>query len=227
MIYLLLLDSTELVRSTQLLLLEQESDDGVYEALITLDKYREYIHPEYRLALMDMASPSLRQLTNSQYDRFRGNVIRLIQADAKISLFEWSLKQILFAHLDAIFGKTRSARQKYNSYRKLTGQCNILLSTIINNRKPHNNDQQTIQQAGEILGGIQITLLPARDLSPEKLNQAVKSLNQLKPLLKPQLLKAVALCITSDQQISVQERELFRAIADSLDCPMPPLLVSE
>jgi len=226
-IYLLLLDSTELIRSAQLQMLEQESDDGVYEALMTLEKCQDQIRPEYRLALLDMASPSLRQLTNSQYDRFRGNVVRLIQADKKISLFEWSLKQILFAHLDAIFGKTRPARQKFNSYKKLVDQCSILLSTIINSREQHENNQQAIQQAAEMLGGIRVTLLPPRELSPEKLNKAVTDLNQLKPLLKPQLLKAVALCITSDQQISIQERELFRAIADSLDSPMPPLLVSE
>jgi len=226
-IYLLLLDDTELIRSTQLQMLERESDDGVYEALMTLESCRDQVLPEYRLALLDMASPSLRQLTNSQYNRFRGNVVRLIQADKKISLFEWSLKRILFAHLDAIFGKTRPARQKYNSYKKLVGQCSILLSTIINTRKQHENDQQAMQQAAELLGGIGVTLIPARELSPEKLDQAVTDLNQLKPLLKPQLLKAVALCITSDQQISIQERELFRALADSLDSPMPPLLVSE
>jgi len=78
-----------------------------------------------------------------------------------------------------------------------------------------------------MLGDINITLLPSRELSQEKLNQAVTDLNQLRPLLKPQLLKAVALCITSDQKISIQERELFRAIANSLDSPMPPLLVNE
>lgn len=226
-IYLLLLDKNKLVRSTQLQMLEQESDDGVYEALMQLDAHYEDILPEHRLTLMDMASPSLRQLTNSQYDRFRGNVIRLIKADARISLFEWSLIQILFTHLDVIFGTTRPVRHKYNTYNKLAEQCSILLSTIINNRKPHTTDQQTIQQAGEMLNGIQLSLLPTRELSIEKLNRAINDLNQLKPLLKPQLLKAIALCITSDQKISIQEHELFRAIADSLDCPMPPLLVTE
>jgi len=226
-IYLLLLDSTELIRASQLTMLEQESDDGVYEALMALEKCSDQIQDRHRLALLDMASPSLRQLTNSQYDRFRGNVVRLVQADKKISLFEWSLKKILFTHLDAIFGKTRPVRQKYNSYKKLAGQCSILLSTIINSRKQHANDQQAMQQAAEVLGGIRISLLSSRELSPQKLDQAVTDLNQLKPLLKPQLLQAVALCITSDQKISVRERELFRAIADSLDCPMPPLLVNE
>ncbi|HLD64798.1 MAG TPA: hypothetical protein VJA19_02025, partial [Pseudomonas sp.] len=56
---------------------------------------------------------------------------------------------------------------------------------------------------------------------------AVNKLSQLKPLHKPRLLKALARCIEHDEHISVEEAELFRAVADSLDCPMPPLLLAE
>ena len=40
----------------------------------------------------------------------------------------------------------------------------------------------------------------------------------------PQLLKAMARCIEHDGRISASEAELMRAVADTLDCPMPPLL---
>ncbi len=224
-IYLLLLDDMELVRSGQLQMLEQESDDGVYEELVRLLVHRENLHPEHRLTLVDMAQPSLRQLTNRQYERFRGNVVRLGQADAKISLFEWSLGHILFSQLDTLFGKARPVRHNYGSFRPLTGACSILVSTLINSRKPDQNDPQLIDQVSGMLDGIPIHLVPARELSPKKLDQAVDTLNRLKPLLKPRLLKAIAHCITSDNKISIREQELFRAIADALDCPMPPLLV--
>ena len=57
------------------------------------------------------------------------------------------------------------------------------------------------------------------------LNQALDELAHLKPLEKPQLLKACAACIIADQMVTIAESELFRAIADTLDCPMPPLVV--
>ena len=57
-----------------------------------------------------------------------------------------------------------------------------------------------------------------------ELNDALNRLNQMRPLQKPQLLKAMARCIEHDGRISASEAELMRAVADTLDCPMPPLL---
>ena len=34
----------------------------------------------------------------------------------------------------------------------------------------------------------------------------------------------MAICITHDGQINAAEAELMRAVAETLDCPMPPLL---
>ena len=63
-------------------------------------------------------------------------------------------------------------------------------------------------------------------LSLDKLDSAIHKLNQLKPLQKPALLKACAAAISADQIITPTEHELLRAIADSLDCPMPPLIAN-
>ena len=34
-------------------------------------------------------------------------------------------------------------------------------------------------------------------------------------------------CIAADGEITIHEAELFRAIADSLDCPVPPISVGK
>jgi uncharacterized protein (UPF0276 family) len=38
---------------------------------------------------------------------------------------------------------------------------------------------------------------------------------------------ACASCILADDQVTVREVEVLRAICDRLDCPMPPQLVGE
>ena len=64
--------------------------------------------------------------------------------------------------------------------------------------------------------------LVARDkLNVESLGQATDALANIKPLQKPQLLKACLACLTQDKEYSAQEKELMRAIASTLDCPMP------
>jgi hypothetical protein len=42
--------------------------------------------------------------------------------------------------------------------------------------------------------------------------------------LKQQLIGACARVIMFDREVTVDEAELLRAIADGLGCPMPPLL---
>ena len=45
-------------------------------------------------------------------------------------------------------------------------------------------------------------------------------------MVKKQVIEACASAIASDGMVTTGEGELLRAIADSLDCPMPPLLGS-
>ena len=52
----------------------------------------------------------------------------------------------------------------------------------------------------------------------------MEELCQLKPLQKPQLLKACVETVSADQQIKPIEMELVRAVAAIMDCPIPPLL---
>jgi hypothetical protein len=72
---------------------------------------------------------------------------------------------------------------------------------------------------------LQAPLLPMDKVALPSVDAALNRLNQLKPLQKPLLLKAIGQCINSDQKVTVTEAELFRAIADSLNCPVPPMVV--
>ena len=56
------------------------------------------------------------------------------------------------------------------------------------------------------------------------MNAALDALAELHPLRKPKLLKACIKTISADQVVSVIESELLRTIADTLECPMPPML---
>jgi hypothetical protein len=56
------------------------------------------------------------------------------------------------------------------------------------------------------------------------LEAALKRLRHLMPEERPALLNAMTRCVMHDGVISVAEAELFRALADLLDCPLPPLL---
>ena len=44
------------------------------------------------------------------------------------------------------------------------------------------------------------------------------------PRLKKRVLEACAACIGANGLVTTEEGELLRAVADALDCPMPPLM---
>src|SRR5690606_15384121 len=77
----------------------------------------------------------------------------------------------------------------------------------------------------EPLGLTHRKILPKSGCKLLQLEQALTQLNEVKPLQKPKLLKAMTQCIAHDNKITSSEAELFRAIADGLDCPVPPLIL--
>jgi hypothetical protein len=55
------------------------------------------------------------------------------------------------------------------------------------------------------------------------MDSALNDLAQLKPLQKPFLLTAILASINANQNVNAEEAQLFRAIADTLNCPIPLL----
>ncbi len=68
-----------------------------------------------------------------------------------------------------------------------------------------------------------LALLARNEIGLSRLDLALEKLARLKPLAKPQLLKACVASIVHDQRVSPVEVELLRAFSDVLDCPMPPV----
>ncbi len=79
------------------------------------------------------------------------------------------------------------------------------------------------QAGARELGMEELQLLREKELDLEKVDRALDRLAQLKPLLKPRLLKACAACVAADGRITPTEMELLRAFSSLLDCPLPPL----
>ena len=60
------------------------------------------------------------------------------------------------------------------------------------------------------------------------LDQAVQQLRHLQALAKPRLLKACCTAIAdAQQQYSAEAIELLRAVADTLDAPIPPIAAQQ
>ena len=78
------------------------------------------------------------------------------------------------------------------------------------------------------IGGDHAHRLPPREeCSLAEFDAALRTLNQSVPASKRRIVVACTACILANQQVTVREAELLRAICDMLDCPLPPLVVGE
>jgi len=223
-VYLVLLDSDELVRSRQIDYLSNSADMFVLSRFKELMQYANEVTPHMRLPLVELALPALRQLSESQYGKFKDNVEALIHEDHKVGLSEWALQRVVNKHLgEALEGK----RSKHTNVtlKELQDHIARLMSMLAYADRSSGIAPAQAFEKGKAVLDLDISLLPKQELSLSSLNAALDALADLRPLRKPKLLKACIATITADNVVSPVEQELVRAIADTLDCPMPPIAV--
>ena len=178
---------------------------------------------ECRLPLLDLSIPALKALAPQQYQIFKRNVIKLLRADGKVEIWEWALYRVLVHSLES----------KPDIQRKVTSGTNkaiadaqrFLLATMAH---AGNRDYLPAKRAFES-GLTQLELsptpLPTRaDITLQRLDKALAIAADTAPLKKPAFLKALVVTLAHDGVVEGTEIELLRAIADCLDCPMPPVL---
>ena len=85
---------------------------------------------KYRLPIIDIAIPALKQLSLDQYQSFRKNMVKLIEMDSRVDLLEWSLQKILFNHLDSQFFKLAHPKIRYSHVGKLKQEIGLVLSAL-------------------------------------------------------------------------------------------------
>jgi Zn-dependent protease with chaperone function len=222
-IYYLLLHSEAAIRQAQLDYIEASADSGVHGELARLLSSGLSIARDSRFAIASIAISSLRQLSKPQYLRFKANLEHLVSLDGKVSLFEWALQKIVTKNLDAVVLAQASAGLGRLDLAAATEAAGVVMSIITYCDPQQDMSPSQVFSAGKEALEEKVELIPLGAISIGLLNEAATKLAELKPLQKPKFLKACAAIITADGTIAPIESELLRAVAATIDCPMPPL----
>jgi Zn-dependent protease with chaperone function len=230
LIYFLLLDQNEDIREKQLNALRTSGSNGVVAEVERLAEYSSSLEQRGRLPLVDLAIPSLRALSPQQYRTFKNNINTLVDADEKLSLFEYILRNVLIRRLDASFVKPKKKVIQIYSVRGVIWECSCVLSMIARSGHEDNEKAAAAFARGQrLLRGpkFELNFLSSDECTPVSLEKALNKLDGTSQLIKRKLLAACLDCLTFDKTVKVEEAELFRAIADVLGCPVPPWLSHE
>lgn len=221
LIYALLLSDEPSVREQQLEALQQIALPDVYRALMDIGPEVLRLDVALRLPLIELALPALKSLSVEQSQHFRLCMERLINADGHVSLFEWALYQLLLNNLGE-----KNSGLAHLKLSDLQPECQRLLNVLAAAGQDNSDEISAALNAAE--SELPFALSAIDEVSDmQALSLAVERLRRLKPLQKPVLLQAMARCIEHSGHIRPAEAELFRVMADILDCPMPPLLSDE
>ncbi|HSY74034.1 MAG TPA: hypothetical protein VK810_01060, partial [Dongiaceae bacterium] len=120
---------------------------------------------------------------------------------------------------------------QFYTLKPLVPDCAVVLSALAN---AGSNDAGAIQKAFaagapylRAPDNVLLELSSPENCGVEQLDAALNRLAQAVPIIKKNLIEAAARVVGADGVILEAEAELLRAISDTLDCPMPPLGVSE
>lgn len=177
-----------------------------------------------RLPLLDLAMPALKQFSASERDDVCRELDALIDADGKVSLFEFTLARLVHEHLRADAGKPLKVR--FRRYDQLSDEIRLVLSLLVHASGARDADADALfERVRSTLLNNSTGLLPLAQCSLKALDTALQNLRDLTPLLKGPLVDTLADAILADNKVQVAELELLRAVCSLIDCPVPPLPV--
>jgi Zn-dependent protease with chaperone function len=223
-VYGLLLSADTQVREKQLAILAARNPSA-HATTLALVAPLDTLGGGMRLPLVDLALPALRGLAAEERREFRQLVEALVEADAAIDLFEYTLQRLLRRHLDPAHDGKADAAARYRDLTPLQSACADLLGCLAG----WGTDDPVAAKRAFQAGARELELEnlaqpPADACGLQKVDEALNQLSQAAPPLKRRIIAACSACVGSDARVTTEEAELLRAIADSLGCPLPPFL---
>ncbi|WP_406667669.1 M48 family metallopeptidase [Gallaecimonas sp. GXIMD1310] len=213
LVYALLLEDDDTIRQKQLALLAEP------ERVMPLAEKLQELEPGQRLMLIEKAVPSLRQMSDSQYQVFRDTLVQLAHADVNISLFEWILYQLVSHQVGHQYSERVEPKVRYRKLSSIASQAELLLSVLA---WQASDDEQAVRRAfgagSNAMGLYQGQLQPMPKATV--LGPALKAMQEASEAVRQRFLRGAVKAVMQDGQISPEEAEFFRVLAVCLDSPV-------
>jgi len=225
----MLLDANDAVRRAQLDLIAQQLGGTTVMTAETLQLEIQKLGTEFRLPLLQIAFPLIKNRPLEQLERIAELVQQLIEVDGVTDTFEFALSRVLKTHLnDAAHPQHRHGNLRLTQLPEAIG---ILFSVVAKQSDTETN--AAYQKGMDCLGRheprikmlIETKQWPDYELPQDWVCATDAALNQLdglRMLDKQALVSALVLIISHDGKVSADEAELLRAICATLHCPVPP-----
>jgi Zn-dependent protease with chaperone function len=227
-IYTLLLSRDPGLRQQELELVTQKLGEAMTAEMIKLAPEIQALPADHRLPLIDLAIAGLRELSPNQYFVFKEVVDCLVRLDGAIDLFEYALQSVVMHHLAPQFEPPQKQVIAFYSLKALIPDIAVLLSALAYVGSEGAAQARAAFEGGAATmiqrTGVSLSLLAGPDCTLDQVNRSLKRLCKAVPQIKKTVLNACAQTVAADGKIASREAEMLRAIASTLDCPLPPFV---
>ena len=222
LIFGVLLANDNKLRKAEVSYLMQSAGKDATELALQWQKEVTSLHSARKIALIDLALPTLRGLGTLEYQRFIEISRWLISSDSQVDLFEFMIQRVIERHLVSHFEQQGFGKIRYRKLDQLYDEANILVSTMAGIGAENETEAKAAYSAAIKNWQGNFTMHARSRL--DQLDGALKKIDQASPMVKKQFLMACGCAVASDGDLNNREAELLRAIADVIGCPVPPLI---
>ena len=196
---------------------------GFAEPAGELDALVGAVPPQQVLTLAELALPAVKAQPQPQRDQFLAQFATLVERDGRVTLREFVLLTLLRQRLRDGAGKPIATR--YGSVAEIAADARALLALVA--RASGDASGSAFAAGARILGVAWDAPPVGEKLASASVSTSLERLRLLAPFAKPALLRACVEIVMADGRLRLAEAEILRAIAATLDCPIPPVLAAQ
>lgn len=212
--------ATSLPRPSQQLVQYLQGEEQATISLV-LDYDFSRVERAARLPLVELAVPAIREIDGHHVEQFLQNCRALIDADARVTVFEFAVLSLL-EHALGVNGKVAHG----GNLKQINDDCALLFSVLAHAGHSDTNLAESAFTSAWQQSALDGTgqMVPRSGISLPRFSEALSRLNGLKYRFKARLIEGCTAAVSADGKVTVTEAELLRAIGARLDSPIPPLL---
>jgi Zn-dependent protease with chaperone function len=219
----LALDANSEARERQKQFIAQQIGAPIASAVSQLQSAIDALEPEQRLPALFGAFPALRQLTREERVQLMFGLNGMLQREGRASLHSYVLRKLAQVHLHDDLSP--AARTRQLTLNVVQNDIQVLFSVLAQHGHENEVAARRAYEAGvhHLLPRARPEFAASANWA-QPLDLALSRLDRLAPIAKEQLVEAMVKTVTHDQQLTLGESELLRAVCATLHCPLPPLV---
>jgi len=183
----------------------------------------------YRLPLLEIAFPALRQRKAAELEYLIDLARRLIEVDGAIDLYEYCFNRVLVSSLQRAMHPSRRKKQRSAKRAPVRKAAIDLLRIIAHHGHQTDNDGEKAFRAGLQLFGSwahDARYDVEREFAAPVLDRQLDLLSALNGEGRQMIVKAISNTVAADGKLTNVEADLLRAVCATLAVPLPPILTS-